>query len=225
MRVLIVDDHQLFCDSLKLLLHTLGIGSEVRTCGTAKSAVDHLRDGEWDLVLLDWNLGVKAMSGLDLVREVKVLAPTTRVVVVSADSSSDRVRSAVEAGAVGFVPKEASSDLLIDAIRITSHGGIYLPLSVLSEVTADGDGTFVPTAYHHGDDQATLTNRYPSLTPRQSDVLAGVVRGQSNKQIARALDISDNTVKQHLNSVYRELGVNSRTEAIYLLARQGIKVF
>ena len=70
-----------------------------------------------------------------------------------------------------------------------------------------------------------LQAAYPRLTPRQVDVLVCAVRGQSNKLIARELGISDGTVKQHLNAVYRELGVNSRTEAVYQLAHQGLRVF
>ena len=219
MRALIVDDHSMFCDGLKLLLKTLGVASQVASCTRAEQALSLAKDEPWDLILVDWNMGAGSTGGAELIAQFMALQPHTRVVVISAESSARRVREAIEAGAVGFVPKEASSELLIDAIRITSHGGIYLPASVL-------DGAASDDADHRKADGAmSLPQTFPQLTPRQTDVLVCAVKGQSNKLIARTLGISDGTVKQHLNAIYRELGVGSRTEAIYLLARRGVKVF
>lgn len=224
MRSLIVDDHAMFCDGLKLLLQTLGAASEVASCNRSDEALALVRARPWDLVLLDWTLGAGSIDGAQLIAQIVSTQPETRVVVVSADARHQRVHAAIEAGAVGFVPKEASANLLIDAIRITSHGGIYLPTTVLDRTTPGADAA--------RDDRpdpavgaASLSQSFPRLTPRQIDVLVCAVKGQSNKLIARTLDISDGTVKQHLNAVYRELGVGSRTEAIYLLARRGVKVF
>jgi DNA-binding NarL/FixJ family response regulator len=218
MRALIVDDHSMFCDGLKLLLKTLSVASTVASCTRSAQAVSLVRDTSWDLILLDWNMGAGSAGGAELIAQFKALQPQARVVVISAESSARRVHEAIEAGAVGFVPKEASSELLIDAIRITSHGGIYLPASVLD--TPNGD-----SAEGKANDPLSLQGAYPELTPRQIEVLVCAVKGQSNKLIARSLGISDGTVKQHLNAIYRELEVGSRTEAIYLLARKGVKVF
>jgi DNA-binding NarL/FixJ family response regulator len=225
MRILIVDDHPLFCDGLKLLLETLGSGYSVTSCTTSGAAMAHLQRDSWDLVLLDWNLGRTDVSALDVIAGVMAAAPRTRVVVVSAEVSASRVRLAVDAGAVGFVPKEASADLLIEAIRITSNGGIYLPASVLESASPSGERSPRPTALAERPQGMTLRQAYPRLTQRQLEVLVGMVRGQSNKAIARDLEIAEGTVKQHLNAVYRELGVATRTEAIYSLASQGIQVF
>lgn len=224
MRVLIVDDHSMFCDGLKLLLKTLGVASQVASCTRADQAMSLVKDEVWDLILLDWNMGEGRASGGDLIGQFMALQPQTRVVVISAEASARRVREAVDAGAVGFVPKEASSELLIDAISVTSHGGIYLPATVLDKApswSATAEATHPPEQ----GGSPSLQQSYPGLTPRQADVLVCAVKGQSNKLIARALGISEGTVKQHLNAVYRELGVGTRTEAIYRLARQGIRVF
>lgn len=227
MRVLIVDDHSMFCDGLKLLLQTLGAASQVVCCTQAEAALSMARTQAWDLVLLDWNMGKGSSGGAELIGRFMALQPQPRVVVVSAECTSHRVLQAVDAGAVGFVPKEASAELLIDAIRITSHGGIYLPSNVLdrglqdvpeSDITTSTDTTIAPRS-------TSLQTAYPNLTPRQIDVLVCTVKGQSNKVIARELGISDGTVKQHLNAIYREMAVSSRTEAVYLLARQGVQVF
>lgn len=219
MRALIVDDHSMFCDGLKLLLKTLGVASQVASCTRTEQALSLVKDEPWDLILLDWNMGAGSTGGAELIAQFMALQPQTRVVVISAESSARRVHEAIEAGAVGFVPKEASSELLIDAIRITSHGGIYLPASVLDAPARDVAND------NPADGALSLREAYPHLTPRQIDVLICTVKGQSNKLIARSLGISDGTVKQHLNAIYRELCVGSRTEAIYLLARSGVKVF
>jgi DNA-binding NarL/FixJ family response regulator len=224
MRVLIVDDHSMFCDGLKLLLKTLGVASHVAACTRADQAISLVKDEPWDLILLDWNMGEGRASGGELIGQFMALQPQTRVVVISAESSAHRVREAIDAGAVGFVPKEASAELLIDAISVTSHGGIYLPATVLDNAASWGDRPRTSQLPEQGGGP-TLQQAYPGLTPRQADVLVCAVKGQSNKSIARALDISEGTVKQHLNAVYRELGVCTRTEAIYGLARQGIRVF
>jgi DNA-binding NarL/FixJ family response regulator len=224
MRVLIVDDHSMFCDGLKLLLQTLGVASHVAACTRAEQAMSLVKGEPWDLILLDWNMGEGRASGGELIGQFMALQPQARVVVISAESSVQRVREAIDVGAVGFVPKEASAELLIDAISVTSHGGIYLPATVLHEAPIWRDtspGAALPELVSG----PSLQQAYPGLTPRQADVLVCAVKGQSNKLIARALGISDGTVKQHLNAVYRELGVGTRTEAIYLLARQSIRVF
>jgi DNA-binding NarL/FixJ family response regulator len=224
MRVLIVDDHSMFCDGLKLLLKTLGVASLVAACTRADRAIALVTDEPWDLILLDWNMGKGRASGGELIGQFMALQPQTRVVVISAESSVQRVREAIDVGAVGFVPKEASAELLIDAISVTSHGGIYLPATVLDEAPSWRDAAANSPLPASGSGPS-LQQAYPGLTPRQADVLVCAVKGQSNKLIARALGISDGTVKQHLNAVYRELGVATRTEAIYQLARQGIRVF
>lgn len=224
MRVLIVDDHLMFCDGLKLLLKTLGVASHVVACTRAEQAISLVKDEPWDLILLDWNMGEGRATGGELIGQFMALQPQTRVVVISAESSARRVREAVDAGALGFVPKEASAELLIDAISVTSHGGIYLPATVLNQTPSWRD-TFSSAFLPELVSGPSLQQAYPGLTPRQADVLVCAVKGQSNKLIARALGISDGTVKQHLNAVYRELGVGTRTEAIYQLARQGIRVF
>lgn len=226
MRVLIVDDHSLFCEGLTLLLKSVGEEASIRSCTQAEQALALIKEQPWDLVLMDWNLGAGAMAGGLLIGEIKATLPDARVVVISADTSRQRVREAIEAGAVGYVPKEASADLLIDAIRITSHGGIYLPAHVLDP---DGLPDFNPSgnaaALPLSSPSVTMSQRYPRLTPRQVDVLVCVVQGQPNKRIARHLGISEGTVKQHLNAVFREINVSNRTEAVYRLAQQGIKVF
>ena len=225
MRTLIVDDHPLFSDGLRLLLMASTSIAEIVCVHSGAEALERAEQEPFELVLLDWNLG-SVPTGAALVQEFKLVLPRARVVIVSGESSAALVRLAIESGAVGFVPKESSSALLIAALSITAHGGIYLPPAVLG--TGAGSGAVgvaaaPPAAPVARPGLLSIEDRFPQLTPRHVQVLACLVRGMPNKQIARELDIADGTVKQHLNTVFRELGVQNRTEAVYLLAKSGVR--
>lgn len=216
MQILIVDDHLLFAESLRLLL--LGAMDTACSVRCASSGADALRaaaEHEPELVLLDWNLGSEP-SQEALIDALKAALPEARLVVVSGEAHAEVVRRAIDAGAAGFVPKESTPALLIGALRLIADGGIYLPPQLLRAGTAasapSGQGAL-----------RSLAEAYPTLTPRQQEIVALLVRGLSNKAIARQLDISDGTVKQHLHPVFRALGVANRTEAVYLLAREGVR--
>lgn len=237
MNALIVDDHALFGEGLKLLLQAAMPALKAQCCTSGTQALTLAAGTAFDLVLLDWNLGT-APGGAELVQALKAAVPMARVVVISGEGGAAVVRLAIEAGAVGFVPKESSPALLVDALSVTAHGGVYLPAAVLgaplagmlagmladpargaAAPTSATAGSMAPSAPH----MQSLAEAFPQLTPRRLQVLDHVARGMSNKQIARVLDIDDDTVKQHLNKVYAQLGVATRTEAVYLMARRGVR--
>ncbi len=227
MNALIVDDHALFGEGLKLLLKAAMPALEAQCCTSGAQAISLAAGTAFELVLLDWNLGT-APGGAELVQALKAAAPMARVVVVSGEGGAAVVRLAIEAGAVGFVPKESSPALLVDALSVTAHGGVYLPAAVLGaslptpQESAPAPASPVASA-PHAPPMQRLAEAFPELTARRLQVLDHVARGMSNKQIARVLDIDDDTVKQHLNKVYAQLGVASRTEAVYLMARRGVR--
>ena len=242
MRTLIIDDHLLFSAGLRLLLGaTEGVG-EVDCAASGAEALQRAAAVPYDLVLLDWHLG-REPSGMSLIGLLREALPQTRVVIVSGEVHPDLVRSAIEAGAVGFVPKESSPDAMIQALHTVAHGGICLPtaalaadagrvLSVAGPTPAEPAPQGRPAGVGEGRDHtgagagAELTDigaAFPQLTPRHVEVLGRIVRGLSNKEIGRELGIADGTVKQHANAIFRELGLQNRTEAVYLLARMGVR--
>lgn len=225
MKVLVIDDHPLFCDGLALLLQAMGLAEQVESCYRADQVEEACARSAWDLVLLDWNLGSSPESNpLTLIETIRQVREEARIVVVSAEVSADGVRAAVEAGAVGYVPKDATSQRLIEAIEVTSRGGIYLPRSILTGL-GERPKSSVDIKQDADAQALTLDKAFPALTERQSASLKLAMRGLSNKAIARLLDISDGTVKQHLHAAYRELGVSGRTEAVYLMSRMQLQVF
>lgn len=218
-RILIVDDHALFGEGLRLLLLGSVKAERIQCCAGSEEALRLAAQTPFELVLLDWNLGA-GISGEAVLAALKVALPDSRVVIVSGESGPSIVRRAIEAGAAGFVPKESSPTLLIDALTIIAHGGIYLPVAVLAGGASASTSASTPAS---APALQRIADAFPRLTPRHAEVLDRLARGMSNKQIARALDITDGTVKQHLNTIFRELDVASRTEAVYLMAKKGVR--
>ncbi len=215
LRTLIVDDHPLFGESLRLLLGATLCG-EIVCCSRADEALRLAAQAPFDLVLLDWNLGT-GVTAEAVLEAMKAELPHTRVVIVSGETGASVVRRAIEGGASGYVPKSSTPALLVDALTVIAHGGVYLPRMALDDSEDPPPAaTRVPTLQR-------IADAFPQLSERRVEVLDLLARGMSNKQIARVLDISDGTVKQHLNAIFREIDVSSRTEALYLMARRGVR--
>ena len=221
MRVLVCDDHALFREGLRLLLQRLDGSMDVTLAGSCEKGVTDVTHIPYDLVLMDWHMD--GLSGAQALLAFREAAPFARVVVLSGDRSADLVRSVVDLGAVGFIPKDASPEVLMLALRTVASGAVYLPETVLS---GNGHGEGGNEGLWNAQPAAPRDVRqaFPSLTERQADVLRSALRGLPNKLIARELGISDGTVKTHLSAIFRELDVQSRTEAVYVAAKHGVKI-
>ena len=226
MKVLLIDDHPLILTALQNVIQ--GIGSHVSVVGVAgaRGAREALvADPEFDLALLDLRLG--DADGFELLAELRSSYPAVPVVVVSASDRSADVIRAIDLGAMGFVPKRASNETLQEALHVVMQGGIYVPPMSMSDDngSAAEDPRTVPHVPHGSYGQAGIqaTPREAlsafKLTPRQTDVLGLLLRGQSNKLIARELNLSVETVKDHVAAVLRALGVNSRTQAVLAVSQ------
>jgi DNA-binding NarL/FixJ family response regulator len=208
-KVLLVDDHALFRRGLRLMLRELAAGmdlSEADGCAQALS----LAHENFDLVLLDMNM--PGLNGLEALQCVKQAWPTAFVVVLSGEENASLIRSAIEQGASGFVPKSSTPEVMINALQLVLGQGVYLPPQVLHA----GRGPSLPAAPEGPG--------VPGMTERQAEVLRLALKGAPNKVIARELDISEGTVKSHLSTVFRLLNVRNRTEALYCVARLGLAI-
>ena len=222
MRVLVCDDHALFREGLRLLLQRLDASMDVALAGSCEKGVADATHIPYDLVLMDWHMD--GLSGAEALLAFREAAPFARVVVLSGDRSAELVRSVVDLGAVGFIPKDASPEALMLALRTVAAGAVYLPETVLS---GGGHGAGGGEGLWNSPQAATprdVRQAFPCLTERQADVLRSALRGLPNKLIARELGISDGTVKTHLSAIFRELDVQSRTEAVYVAAKHGVKI-
>jgi DNA-binding NarL/FixJ family response regulator len=217
MRVLLIDDHPLILSALQNVIE--GMGNDVAVVGVAgaRAARDALAaDDDFDLCLLDLRLG--DADGFDLLIELRNGWPQVPVVVVSASDRSADVIRAIDLGAMGFVSKRASNETLREALRVVMQGGIYVPPMTMGEgMPPAGERRVADASFGHPERADALAQF--KLTPRQTDVLGLLLRGQSNKLIARELDLSVETVKDHVAAVLRALGVNSRTQAVLAVSQ------
>ncbi len=201
---------------MRYLLRRLDGELKLDEAGDCDEGLGHLTARRYDLVLLD--LRVPCSCGPETFACLGTLcaaAPGTPIVIISGEEDPQIVRDSIEHGAMGFIPKSSTPELLIHAIALVLANGVYLPRSVLD--AAHAAAAAVPPA---DVDQPTLAG----LTQRQMQVLHGVINGKTNKDIAQELELSDATVKAHLTLTYRALGVNSRTEAVYAAAKLGLRL-
>ena len=239
MKVLLVDDHPLILAALQSVIQ--GLGDDVTVVGVdnADAARRALQtDADFDLVLLDLALG--EVDGFEVLSEFRSTYPALPVVVVSASDRASDVIRAIDLGAMGFVPKRSSNTALFEALRMVMSGGLYVPPNMLG---LDFHPAPPPSSTHTGDtvpsvmrpagtESAPLGDRAMAephqqaaslakvgLTPRQSEVLALLLQGLPNKLIARELNLSVETVKDHVAAVLRALGVSSRTQAVLAVSQ------
>lgn len=193
-RIVVADDHPLFRAALRSAVDKAAPGAEVVECASLAEAMAAMVAGAVDLLLLDLKLSdSEGMAGLAAVRAEQ---PTVPVAVVSASEDAPVVRHALGLGAAGFIPKSSSLPQMVEAIAAILAGDSWAP--------------DVPEA----DDD--LAGRVASLTPSQLRILEGLKAGRLNKQIAFDLGVSEATIKAHLTSVFRKLGVHNRTQAVIL---------
>lgn len=222
MKMLIVDDHALFADGLAYMLERMEpapIVVKAANCSDAFRQIGVHKD--IGLVLLD--LCLPGTSGFEALPLLRQRYPDIPVVVVSASDDRETVLRALDQGAMGYIPKTSSEESLVSALRAILAGGIYLPQSVLSQPATSGVRQ-THSSIHVTAAQETRAVRPGDLglTPRETDVLRLLVEGKPNKSIGRELNVTESTVKAHLQSACRKLNVTRRTEAIVAIGRIGI---
>lgn len=215
LKLLVVEDHALVREGLVQTLRQLDDEVEIFEAGDCDSAGAMLeQEHDFDLVLLD--LGLPGVDGLSCLGIFRQRYPAIPVVIVSAYDDAHTVNRALKNGASGFVPKAYSSDRLIAALREVLEGRIFTPEQMMP-VNLGADLPHMPIG---GEAEPSEFG----LTERQSEVLALMARGKSNRDIAEQLGLSEGTVKIHITAIFKALGVSSRTQALVAVARYGIKL-
>lgn len=207
-RALIADDDPFFRIALSAILReTLGFADVIQK-GSLDEAVDVLA-GVSEISLALFDLAMPGMADATSLRAVRECFPHVTTAVVSGSLRREDVLLALDAGVHGFVPKAAGVDELVKALTAIVDGWIYVPPFIAHVSAGDGTGSRSGAVVPSGLDRSVG----PSLTPRQRQILDLIVAGQSNKAMARVLDVSEGTVKVHVAALLRVLGVQNRSAA------------
>lgn len=204
-RVLIADDHGVVRDGLGRLIGALDDMDVVGLAADGAQAVEACRTARPDVVVLDLEMPV--MDGIEATRRILVDAPSTAVLVLTSFSDRPRILGAIEAGACGYLLKDAAAEEVAEGIRAAARGESPLDPRAARTVLA----------------ARTEPDPAAGLSAREREVLGLLLEGLPNKLIARRLGISEKTVKSHLTSVFRAIGVTDRTQAALWAERHGFR--
>jgi DNA-binding NarL/FixJ family response regulator len=221
MKILVVDDHALIRTALRGVLGELDRDVtvlEARDCRSAFDLIDAQPD--LDLVLLDLNL--PGMHGLAALDDLRARHPALPVVVLSSANDRASVMQALEQGAMGYIPKLSSNEVLISALRLVLSGGIYIPPEILARLESPPAADRQSAAASERSGPPRRTPADLGLSERQAQVLRLLLEGKSNKLICRELDLAESTVKNHVTLILKALNVTSRTQAVIAAARMGL---
>jgi NarL family two-component system response regulator LiaR len=208
-RVLVVDDHAVVREGLRAFLELQDDIEVVGEAADGEEALERSQRLRPDVILMD--LVMPKLDGVGAMRRLRDLVPDSRVIVLTSFLDEDRLLPAIQAGAAGYLLKNAEPAELSRAIRAASTGEAIIDPTVAARlVHAIADGSSAAAAERE------------RLTRREHEVLELIARGQSNKRIAFALGISEKTVKTHVGHVLAKLGVTDRTQAALLAVREGL---
>jgi DNA-binding NarL/FixJ family response regulator len=210
MNVLIVDDHALIREALNAVLKQLKREAVIFEAANSRQAM-HIVEQHPDISLILLDINLPDRDGFSVLRELRERDATIAIIILSSSDDQDTVKRAFKLGAMGFIPKTTEREVMLNAIKLVFSGGIYIPSEILDEATS-----------------LRLTNRLTwdspkglGLTDRQLEVLALLMKGKSNKIIAKTLNMAVPTVKNHITVVLKALNVTSRTEAVVKVGKMG----
>jgi DNA-binding NarL/FixJ family response regulator len=203
-RVVVVDDHELVRAGLVELLGAAEDIDVVATAADGADAPEVASECRPEVVLMD--LSMPGVGGIEATRSILADNPDIRVIALTSSSGSAEVLGALDAGAIGYLLKDASPDELRAGVRAAARGESPLSPKAARAVIAARD----------------VGQEAPELTAREREVLSCVAEGLPNKRIARRLEISEKTVKAHLTSIFQQIGVSDRTQAALWATRQGL---
>lgn len=212
-RVLIVDDHRLFREGLRMILRQQEGIDLVGEMATGLEAIHLINDLKPDVVLLD--ITMPELNGIEAIPSITQSCPDTKALMLTASMDEATVFKAMKAGAKGYISKSAGISELVKAIQAVHQGELWVERKLVSRFLDEA-----ALANSPGEDRDGGTKE--GLTLREMEVLRCLAEGNTNKEIAQALSIREKTVKSHLNSIFRKLKVTRRLQAIIYAFKEGL---
>lgn len=209
--VLIVDDAPLFQAGLSAALEQEGF-SVAGVASDAEQALTLARSTQPDIVVLD--VKMPGRSGVEILRELSTMAPSSRVVLLTSSESVEDLLSGIKAGVRGFIVKDTPMTTLVTALSDVANGGVAVS-PLMGGKLFDAVQQLLRT-------RDVVVARRPTLTGREVEILEHVARGETSREIGERLFISENTVKNHVRNILDKLGLHSRSEAVVYAIREGL---
>lgn len=206
MRLLFADDHPMFLDAVREHLTRAFPDIEIQAASNLDEVTTKLSNrGDYDLVVLDFSM--PGMEGTEGVKRLRAAYPDLAIAVTSGVAKTRDVKTVLDLGAHGFLPKTLTGSAYAGALRVIAEGGTYVPVETMKALAAEA---------------ADRKINADGLTPREMEVLEGIADGKPNKQIARDLEIHEVTVKLHARSIFKKIGVQNRSQAAVVARERGL---
>jgi DNA-binding NarL/FixJ family response regulator len=217
-RVMIIDEHPLFRQGCRCALEAPGDCSVVAEASDSRTGLELARTHSPDVVLIDALLS--SNDSLELARQLRHSSPRVAIIMLTAFEDEEQLFQSMKLGAAAYLLKGLTGEELLDAVRKVSRGVYIINDNVLSRPTVAGRvlRTFREMTAEEPPEVAPL---YSPLSNREIEILDYIARGNSNKEIAKSLKISDQTVKNHITSILKKLSVNDRTAAVVHALKHG----
>ncbi len=212
-RTMIVDDHALFRRGLEIVLVTEPDIEVVGEASDGAEAVEKAGESLPDVVLMD--VRMPRSSGIEACRAIKGVAPSARIIILTMSDEEDDLFEAIKAGASGYLLKDIPLDEVAEAVRAVHGGQSLISPSMAGKLLSE-----FATLARREDTEPPQELPAPKLTDREMQVLKLVARGMNNRDIAKELFISDNTVKNHVRNILEKLQIHSRMEAVMVAVRE-----
>jgi DNA-binding NarL/FixJ family response regulator len=213
-RVLIADDHALFRRGLKMVIDEEEGVDLVGEASDGAEAVKLAAEAVPDVVLMD--IRMPKITGIEAARQMKEVAPSAKIVILTISDEEEDLFEAIRAGASGYLLKDIPLDEVADALRSVHGGQSLINPSMAGKLLSE----FATLARRDAEDEPAKHAPAPKLTDREMEVLRLVARGMNNRDIAKELFISENTVKNHVRNILEKLQIHSRMEAVMIAVRE-----
>jgi len=213
-RILIADDHALFRDGLRMLLESERGLEVVGEAADGEQAIKLARRHKPDILLLDW--AMPRLRGTDVLQDLVPLSDSVRIIVLTASIENKQILEALQQGARGVVLKESATEVLLKSIRAVLAGQYWIGRERVGDLVEAVRSLAPPFR------EEEIREKPFGLTPREREIVAAVIAGYANKEIAQKFALSEDTVKHHLTNIFNKTGVSNRLELAVAAIHHGL---